>query len=187
MWEFEPRWLNPDVVGSNDGFKEQPQIAFPEQLLGTLLAPNNRAGQRYCAEFQNGSCANGDSCRLGFHKCAAVFRGGRTCHRNHAGSQCWDQRKQTLQQSTDQQGVVQSVANAVEPAGKGKDKGVKRILPREALLGESLPRCRADAQFSPWQHQQGAKSQGPLCQWTCHRLLWHQYAGEKPKHSRGKG
>ena len=76
IWEFKPRWRNPDVVGSKDGFKEQPQIAFPEQLLGILLAPRNRAGQRYCAEFQNGSCVNGDSCHLGLHKCAAVLVGG---------------------------------------------------------------------------------------------------------------
>ena len=90
-WDFKPRWLNPDVVGSKDGFEERkPQIAFPEKLLGTLLAPCNRAGQRYCAEFQSGSCVLGDECNLGLHKCAAVFRGGRTCHRNHAGSECWD-------------------------------------------------------------------------------------------------
>ena len=136
-WQFEPRWLNPDVVGSKDGFKEQSRISFQEQLSGILLAPSNRAGQRYCADFQRGNCANEDPCRLGIHRCAAVFKGGRTCHRNHAGSECWDRRKQSRQQTADQRIIVQSVANTVNPAGRGTDKSVRRILPREVNLGGS--------------------------------------------------
>ena len=63
------------------------QIAFPKQLAGVPLAPSSRDGQRYCVNFQTGSCREGDTCQVGLHKCAAVFRGGRTCHGNHPGSE----------------------------------------------------------------------------------------------------
>ena len=29
-------------------------------------------------------------CRLGMHQCAAMFRGGRTCHGQHSGRDCRD-------------------------------------------------------------------------------------------------
>ncbi len=64
------------------------QIAFPKQLKGVPLAPSSRDGKRYCVHFQYDKCQEGDSCQLGLHKCAAVFRGGRTCHGNHPGIGC---------------------------------------------------------------------------------------------------
>ena len=69
-------------------------MVIPKQLNGISLAPFNKAGDMYCAEFQGGSCradVSGcaiGSCPSGLHKCAALFRGGRTCHGNHPGGLC---------------------------------------------------------------------------------------------------
>ena len=82
-------WRNPDVAESGGGFKvKKSQIAFPKQLKGVPLAPSSRDGKRYCVDFQYDRCQEGDSCQLGLHRCAAVFRGGRTCHGNHPGIGC---------------------------------------------------------------------------------------------------
>jgi len=88
--EVNAVWRNPDVAESGGGgFKvKRSQIAFPKQLAGVPLSPNSRDGKRYCVDFQYGKCQEADACPLGLHKCAAVFRGGRTCHGNHPGSEC---------------------------------------------------------------------------------------------------
>ena len=64
------------------------QMTFPKELAGIPLNPESRQGERYCAEFQAGTCQEKHPCRSGAHKCAALFRRGRTCHGNHAGSKC---------------------------------------------------------------------------------------------------
>ena len=82
-------WRNPDVAESGGGFKvKKSQIAFPKMLKRAPLAPSSRDGQRYCVDFQYDRCQEGDSCQLGLHRCAAVFRGGRTGHGNHPGIAC---------------------------------------------------------------------------------------------------
>ena len=87
--EVKTVWRNPDVAESGGGFKvKKSQIAFPKQLKGVPLAPSSRDGKRYCVDFQYDRCQEGDSCQLGLHRCAAVFRGGRTCHGNHPGIEC---------------------------------------------------------------------------------------------------
>jgi len=87
-------WRNPDVAESGGGFKmNKAQIAFPKQLAGVPLAPSSRDGQRYCVDFQRGTCREGDACQLGLHKCAAVFRSGRTCHGKHPGMECRNTKK----------------------------------------------------------------------------------------------
>ena len=47
----------------------------------------SRDGQRYCADSQAGTCQD-DPCRSGAHKCAALFKSGRTCNGMHPGSEC---------------------------------------------------------------------------------------------------
>ena len=89
-------WRNPDVGNSGgQGFKtKRSQFNFPKNLGGIRLAPSSRDGSRYCADYQGDSCradisgCPDRSCPAGLHKCAAVFRSGRTCHMNHPGSQC---------------------------------------------------------------------------------------------------
>jgi hypothetical protein len=82
-------WRNADVADSGGGFKvRKSQITFPKQLNGVPLAPSNRAGARYCGDYQSNSCQQREPCQLGLHKCAALFKAGRTCHGNHAGMDC---------------------------------------------------------------------------------------------------
>ncbi len=82
-------WCNPDVAESGGGLKvKKSQMAFPKQLAGVPLSPTSRDGKRYCGDFQSDKCQEGDSCQLGTHRCAAVFKSGRTCHGNHPGSEC---------------------------------------------------------------------------------------------------
>ena len=69
------------------------RTAFPRQLNGILLHPESRWGQRYCADFQAGTCQEEDPCRSGAHRCAALFKSGRICHGKHAGSKCCCTRK----------------------------------------------------------------------------------------------
>jgi len=87
--EVKTLWRNPDVAESGGGFKvKKSQIAFPKMLKGVPLAPSSRDGKRYCVDFQYDRCQEGGSCQLGLHRCAAVFRGGRTCHGNQLGIGC---------------------------------------------------------------------------------------------------
>jgi hypothetical protein len=87
--EVNATWRNPDISKPDVGFKmKKSQVNFPKQLNGVPLAPASRKGERYCADFQAGTCKEGDDCQFGLHRCAAVFRGGRTCHGRHPGSEC---------------------------------------------------------------------------------------------------
>jgi hypothetical protein len=100
--ETKAVWRNPDVAESGGGFKvKKSQIAFPKQLAGVPLAPSSRDGKRYCVDFQSGGCQNGDSCQLGLHRCAAVFRGGRTCHGNHPGFECRHTKRHAVAEEAD--------------------------------------------------------------------------------------
>ena len=69
------------------------RTAFPRQLNGIPLHPESRWGQKYCADFQAGTCQEEDPCRSGAHRCAALFKSGRICHGKHAGSKCCCTRK----------------------------------------------------------------------------------------------
>jgi len=90
-------WRNPDLAEAGGGFKvKKSQISFPKQLAGVPLAPTSRDGKRYCVDFQSGACQKGDSCQMGLHKCAAVFRSGRTCHGKHSGFECRNTRKHAV-------------------------------------------------------------------------------------------
>ena len=90
-------WRNPDVAEAGGGFKvKKSQIAFPKWLAGVPLAPCSRDGKRYCVDFQSGKCQGEDTCQLGLHRCAAVFRGGRTCHGSHHGFACRNTKRHAL-------------------------------------------------------------------------------------------
>jgi len=93
-------WRNPDLADAGGGFKvKKSQITFPKQLAGVPLAPTSRDGQRYCVDFQSGVCRQmraETTCQLGLHKCAAVFRSGRTCHGNHPGFECRNTKKHAI-------------------------------------------------------------------------------------------
>jgi len=92
--EVRTMWRNPDVADSGGGFKvRKSQIAFPKQLAGVPLTPSSRDGKRYCVDFQYNRCEEADACPLGLHRCAAVFRSGRTCHGKHPGSECRNTKK----------------------------------------------------------------------------------------------
>jgi len=95
--EVNAVWRNPDVAESGGGFKvKKSQITFPKQLAGVPLAPSSHDGKRYCVDFQSGRCQEADTCQLGIHRCAAVFRGGRTCHGKHPGSECRNTRRHAI-------------------------------------------------------------------------------------------
>ena len=95
--EIKACWRNPDVAEAGGGFKvKKSQITFPKQLAGVPLAPSSRDGKRYCVDFQSGKCQGADTCQLGLHRCAAVFRGGRTCHGNHPGFACRNTKRHAL-------------------------------------------------------------------------------------------
>ena len=82
-------WRNPDITKSKGGFRiKKSQMTFPKQLAGIPLSPESRRGERYCADFQAGTCQEEDPCRSGAHRCAALFKSGRTCHGGHPGSKC---------------------------------------------------------------------------------------------------
>ena len=91
------------------------QIRFPAELAGIPLAPSSRDGTRYCVEFQSGSCREGDSCQV-LHRCAAVFKSGRTCHGNHPGSECRNTRKHAISQDVNpRKGQLQVEVKTEEP------------------------------------------------------------------------
>ena len=94
-------WRNDDVAHSGGGFKvKKSQITFPKQLNGVPLMPSNRAGEIYCVDFQSNSCRHKSSCQLGLHKCAALFKGGRTCNMNHPGMNCNHTKKHEVIESS---------------------------------------------------------------------------------------
>jgi len=116
--EVNAVWRNPDVAESGGGFKvKKSQIAFPKQLAGVPLTPNSRDGQRYCVDFQYGKCKESDACPLGLHKCAAVFRGGRTCHGKHPGSECRNTKRHAVpEEANPEESPAQKKTKVEEPA-----------------------------------------------------------------------
>ncbi len=110
-------WRNPDITKSKGGFKmKKSQMTFPKQLAGIPLSPETRDGQKYCADFQAGTCQEGASCRSGAHRCAALFRSGRTCHGNHAGSMCGNTKRHADSAEADtQEGPVRKATKTQNP------------------------------------------------------------------------
>jgi len=111
--EVKTVWRNPDIAeaGRRGSKVESPPVAFPKQLAGIPLSPCSRDGNRYCADFQAGKCqvvassVDGWStpigrCQAGLHRCAAVFRGGRTCHGNHPGAECRNIKRHAVLEGT---------------------------------------------------------------------------------------
>ena len=99
------QWRNPDVLEQTREFapKEPRQNhVMPKAIQGIHLASTSRNGQQYCPLFQQGTCSmdaeiggrvvsdQGKTirCRLGKHQCAALFKGGRTCHGQHPAKEC---------------------------------------------------------------------------------------------------
>ena len=99
-------WRNPDIAKSDSEFK------ILKELLDNLtiakfihmipMGPTSGGGERYCLRFQSGRCnLQGEEgrvktdkdgmatvCQLGLHRCAALFKGGRSCHMVHPGIKC---------------------------------------------------------------------------------------------------
>ena len=81
---------------------------MPKMIKGIYLAATSRGGDKYCPLFQQGTCSFpllgeptmqlshegeknlsfGTKCKLGLHRCAALCRGGRSCHGTHPGKDC---------------------------------------------------------------------------------------------------
>jgi hypothetical protein len=122
-------WRNPDIAESGGGFKvKKSQIAFPKQLAGVPLAPSSRDGKRYCVDFQSGRCRDGDSCQLGLHRCAAVFRGGRTCHGSHPGFECRYTKRHAVSEDADpEEGPVRKKMK-MEPEDQSEAKQATVVL-----------------------------------------------------------
>jgi len=137
--EVNAVWRNPDVAESGkEGFKvKRSQVAFPKQLAGVPLSPSSRDGKRYCADFQAGKCQEADACPLGLHKCAAVFRGGRTCHGNHPGSECRNTKRHAALEK----------ANPESPAQKEWKVEVPEDQPKAGRAGAGLQPTPKQA---PW-------------------------------------
>jgi len=123
-------WRNPDIAESGGGFKmKRAQIAFPKQLAGVPLAPSSRDGQRYCVDFQTGTCRESDACQLGIHKCAAVFRSGRTCHGRHPGMDCRHTKKHAApQEANPEEAPPLKKARVDEPENCQEAERAKVIL-----------------------------------------------------------
>ena len=142
--EVKSEWRNPDVTGSGGGHKvKKSQMAFPRQLAGVPLSPNSRDGRGYCAEFQYGKCKDGDDCQLGLHKCAAVFKSGRTCHGNHPGAQCRTTKKHASCEGVDpQEGPVQKKVKFKEEEASHTEKvsGVEHTSPETQPAAKKMPR-----------------------------------------------
>jgi len=120
--EVNAVWRNPDVAESRkEGFKvKRSQVAFPKQLAGVPLSPSSRDGKRYCADFQAGKCQEADACPVGLHKCAAVFRGGRTCHGNHPGSECRNTKRHAALEKVDPESPAQKEMKVEVPEDQPK-------------------------------------------------------------------
>ncbi len=133
--EVKTVWRNPDVAESGGGFKvKKSQIAFPKQLKGVPLAPSSRDGKRYCVDFQYAKCQEGDSCQLGLHKCAAVFRGGRTCHGNHPGIGCRNTKRHAVpEEANPEESPAQRKMKMEEPEDQSEVKRARVLsnIPQE--------------------------------------------------------
>jgi len=165
--EVNVTWRNSDVAEPGGGFKvKKTQIAFPKQLAGVPLTPNSRDGQRYCADFQYGKCKESEACSLGLHKCAAVYRGGRTCHGNHPGSECRNtkrhatseevnpggspaQKKTRVEGPADQHeagrasGGLQPTPKAM-PIRRGDKSSTREYVEDDSIMRKLLPKLRGE-------------------------------------------
>jgi len=116
-------WRNPDAAESGGGFKvKKSQFALPKQLARVLFTPSSRNGQRYCADFQHGSCKEADVSPLGPHECAAALQSGPTCHGKHPGSECRNAKRHAVPEG----------ANPQESPAEKKTKGEVPADPQEA-------------------------------------------------------
>jgi len=118
--EVNAVWRNPDVAESGGGFKvKKAQIAFPKQLAGVPLTPDSGDGQRYCGDFQYGKCKESDACPLGLHRCAAVYRGGSTCHEKHPGSECRNTKRHAVpEEANPEESPARKKAKVEKPVGQ---------------------------------------------------------------------
>ena len=92
-FEVNPLWTNADLGKAEKGAEDrESQPTFPNHLKRVRLGSFRRSGQRYCTEFQYGICQ--DECpSSALHRCAAVLKGGRSCHGTHPGSACWNTKR----------------------------------------------------------------------------------------------
>ena len=108
-------WRNPDMTLESREFElrddfRTPMENFnmPKMIKGIHLAATSRGEDKYCPLFQQGTCSFpllgeptmqlthegeknlsfGTKCKLGLHRCAALCRGGRSCHGTHPGKDC---------------------------------------------------------------------------------------------------
>ena len=115
--EVTSLWRNPDIAEAGGGFKvKKSQTNFPVNINGVPLTPCSGDGQRYCVEFQYGRCEEGNSCQLGLHRCAAVFKSGRVCHWIHPGGECRSKKHARLQEGPPGAGQDETQRKAEEPA-----------------------------------------------------------------------
>jgi len=160
--EVSTVWRNPDVADAGGGFKvRKSQIAFPKQLAGVPLTPSSRDGQRYCVDFQYSRCKEADTCPLGLHRCAAVFRSGRTCHGRHPGLECRNTKKHAfLEEGNLQEGPARKRMKVEVPedlpdaggAGLGLRPAPKRgnkvnklgYVEDDSIMKKLLPRLRGE-------------------------------------------
>ena len=75
---------------------------------------------------QSGKCQEGDTCQLGLHRCAAVFRGGRTCHGKHLGFERRSAKRHAVpEEAVAEEGPTQKKARFEEPEDKAEPEGAK--------------------------------------------------------------
>jgi len=145
------QWRNPDVTAepAGGGLKvKKSQTTFPRQLYGVPLVPNNRSGERYCADFQSNNCQGGDACPLGLHRCAALLRGGRTCNMSHPGSACRNKKRHAP--------LREEVTSATCYAPSQAAPEVELVLPediQEASPRQSSPECPIEQRIMPDNHE----------------------------------
>jgi hypothetical protein len=153
--EVTSLWRNPDIAAVGGGFRvKKSQTNFPVNINGVPLHPCSRDGQRYCVEFQYSRCEEGKSCRLGLHKCAAVFRSGRVCHGNHSGGECMSKKHARVReeppgaaQDVTQKKAEKPAARPGAPQSKSmprKARGVKRDrspchVENDSIVKQMLP------------------------------------------------
>ena len=119
------------------------QIAFPKWLAGVPLAPCSRDGKRYCVDFQSGKCQGEDTCQLGLHRCAAVFRGGRTCHGNHPGFACRNTKRHALsEEAVPEEGPPLKKVKLEEPEDLSEPEKATVTLSRRS---KAMPKAKMQA------------------------------------------
>ena len=158
--EANAKWRNTDITeavgfskwqklagGGSKGKKSQ--MDFPKQLAGIPLAPESRDGKRYCMNFQDGKCREEDSCELGLHRCAAMFRGGRTCHGNHPGAKCRSTKRHVIPQEVNpEEGPAQRKAEMDEQEDLAGTEHQQVSMPKyvedDSIMQKLLPKLRME-------------------------------------------